>query len=187
MSCANIKYNAYDACEGNVGGIKKVYIANYYDSDVDNGGINVDSSTGDTEGVITGFTTGFTAGTTWYEYKFRKNTASMTSTLNIADNGSSNISTELNLVFSKMDAKKRAAIMAMVLSDAAVIVVDNNGLMWYLGEKNPVNVSASAGETGTQFSDNNGYNITLTDNNPQYPRQLSADAFASLTIYNPTA
>lgn len=168
-SCANIKQFSYDACEGNIGGVKKVWISNYVDNAVSYVG---DDETGSTAGVITGFTSAGSA-TTWYEYKFRKNTASMTSTLNVNDNGSSYVSTELSMVFSKMKADKRAAIVALVLSDAMCIVEDCNGIRWFLGEMNPVNVSAGTGETGTAKADNNAYNLTLTDDNDKFPRQLA--------------
>lgn len=168
-SCANIKQFSYDACEGNIGGVKKVWIANYVDNAV---AYESDSSTASTAGVITGWTSGASS-TTWYEYKFRKNTASMTSTLNVNDNGSSYVSTELNMVFSRMAADKRAAVVALVLSDAMCIVEDCNGNRWFLGEMNPVNVSAGTGETGTAKADNNAYNVTLTDDNDKFPRQLA--------------
>ena len=169
-SCANIKEFTYDACEGNIGGVKRVWLANYVDNAVS---YVADSDTGSTAGVITGWTSAAT-GVTWYEYKFRKNTASMTSTLNVNDNGSSYVSTELNMVFSRMAADKRAAVVALVLSDAMAIVEDANGTLWFLGEKNPVNVSAGTGETGTAKADNNAYSVTLTDDNERFPRQMSA-------------
>lgn len=175
-SCANIKQFTYDACEGNIGGVKKVWVANYVDNPVS---YVADSDTGSTAGVITGWTSGASAAT-WYEYNFRKNTASMTSTLNVNDNGSSYVSTELNLVFSRMAADKRAAIVALVLSDAMAIVEDCNGNRWFLGETNPVNVSAGTGETGTAKADNNAYSVTLTDDNDRFPRQLSSDVTFSV-------
>ena len=170
MSCANIKNFTYDACQGNIGGVKKVWVANY----VDNAAVVAES--GDTEGIITGFTSAVTTGS-FYEFQFRKNTASMTSTLNVNDNGSSYVSTELSLVFSRMDADKRAAIMSLVLSDAMVVVEDCNGIMWFLGQENPVNVSAGTGETGTAKADNNAYSVTLTDDNTVFPRQFSVATF----------
>ena len=33
-SCANIKQFSYDACEGNIGGVKRVWLANYVDNAV---------------------------------------------------------------------------------------------------------------------------------------------------------
>jgi hypothetical protein len=170
MSCANIKNFTYDACQGNIGGIKKVWVANYVD------GAAVYPTSGDTEGIITSFSSAVTTGS-FYEFQFRKNTASMTSTLNVNDNGSSYVSTELSLVFSRMDADKRAAIMSLVLSDAMVVVEDCNGIMWFLGQENPVNVSAGTGETGTAKADNNAYSVTLTDDNTVFPRQFSVATF----------
>ena len=174
-SCANIKQFSYDACEGNIGGVKKVWIANYQD---DVATYTPDSADTADAGVITAID----SATTWYEYKFRKNTASMTSTLNVNDNGSSYVSTELNMVFSRMAADKRAAVVALVLSNAMCIVEDCNGNRWFLGEMNPVNVSAGTGETGTAKADNNAYNVTLTDDNDKFSRQLADNV--TFTIAN---
>lgn len=179
-SCANIKNFTYDACQGNIGGVKKVWIANYVDNAV------VVPESGDTEGIVTGFATAVTTGS-FYEFQFRKNTASMTSTLNVNDNGSSYVSTELSLIFSRMDADKRAAIMSLVLSDAMVVVEDCNGIMWFLGEENPVNVSAGTGETGQQKADNNAYSVTLTDDNTVFPRQFSVTNFDNYVYKAPNA
>lgn len=179
-NCANIKSFTYDACQGNIGGVKRVWIANYVDSPV------VVSESGDTEGVITGFTTGVTTGGTFYEFKFRKNTASMTSTINVSDNGSSYVSTELNMVFSRMDADKRAAMMSLLLSESMIVVEDCNSVLWFLGETNPVSVSQGDGQTGTAKSDNNAYSITLLDDNTELPRQFSVSNFSDY-IYVPNA
>ena len=176
-NCANIKNFTYDACQGNIGGVKKVWIANYVD-----GAAGEIPTSGDTEGMITGFTSAVTSGS-FYEFQFRKNTASMTSTLNVNDNGSSYVSTELNMIFSRMDADKRAAIMSLVLSEAMVVVEDCNGIRWFLGELNPVSATAGTGETGQQKADNNAYNITLTDDNNGFPRQFTVSNFDSNYVY----
>mgnify|MGYP003319554154 CR=1 FL=1 len=80
-------------CEGSLGGIVSVYLANYQD---------------DIFTVASGAVSAVNSAVTFYEYQFRKNTGSMTSTLNIDPaNGVNFVSTDLDLVFSRMETKKR--------------------------------------------------------------------------------
>ena len=98
-----------------------------------------------------------------------KNTSSMNSTLNVNDNGSTYVTTELNLVFARMDAQKRLEMNALAKEEMAALVKDANGTWFYLGYDNPVTSSAGTGETGTQKSDNNQYTSTLLDDSTEYP------------------
>ena len=85
-------------CTTSLGGIKTVYIANY--GDVTN--VATDESTG----MVTGIT--MADGATFKPYQFRKQTGSMTSTLNVDETAGINyVSTELSLVFTKMETAKR--------------------------------------------------------------------------------
>lgn len=169
MGCLKIRKYNYDVCDGNIGGIRKIWLADYVENMAQ---VVADDVTGNTAGTITGWTQ---SGITWTVYKFHKNTATMTSTLNVSDNGvSSNVTTELQLSFSKMNADKRAAINALCLSEAMAVVEDMNGTKFFLGELAPITVSAGAGETGQQMSDLNQYSLTLFDTNAHFPRIVSA-------------
>lgn len=164
MPCASIKKFSYDPCLSNLGGVKEIYLANYVAN-----AAQVVTETGATEGTITGFTTGVT----WEKYQFRKNTCSMTSTLNVNDGGSNYWSTELSMVFGRMDANKRLAIQALVLGEAMAIVVDANGESWFLGQDEPLSATSGTGQTGTAKSDSNNYTIVLTDESMEAPRRVA--------------
>lgn len=160
MACSTISKFTFDVCESSLGGIRTVYLANWKE----------DAALA-SEGEITGFTSGIT----WYEYGFRKNTGSMTHTLNVADDGSNNVTTVLSLVFGKMDTQKRIAMSALANADIMAIVVDNNGERTFLGKDCPVNVSNGTGETGTNRSDANRFTMELTDDSKEYPLHLASD------------
>ena len=148
-----------------MGGIKRAWIANFDD---------VESVT-ETTGVITAIT--MATNKTFKEFAFRKGTSSFTSTLNVDPaNGISYVSTEINLVFSKMDTTKRVEMAALAVGELAVIVEDSNGTLWYFGEQEGVVASAGDGVTGVARTDRNGYSITLLDNNTTYPKTASSDA-----------
>jgi len=110
-------------------------------------------------------------------YSFRKNTGSMTSTLNVdAAAGVNYISTELNLVFSKMEVTKRLEIAALSVGDLEIIVKDANGTYYFLGYDEPVNATSGEGATGTQATDGNSYSITFTDESDSWPFMVTGES-----------
>jgi hypothetical protein len=164
MACNSIKVFEYNPCVANLGGIKTVWLAEYKEGLIvrDGEGANV------TDGEITAL-----EGVTWTKYPMRKNVASMTSTLNNSTDGATYVTTELALVFSRMDADKRASIQALALGEVMALVEDNNGFRWFLGADAPLTATAGGGESGTAMSDANRYTITLTDESKEYPLPVS--------------
>lgn len=113
----------------------------------------------------------------WYEYNFKKNTSSMTSTLNVdVANGVNYVSTELALQFNKMNTVKRIEMQGLAVNDMWVIVQDSNNTYFYLGYNEPVNASAGGGETGAVKTDGNKYTITLTDESDTWPYEVAENA-----------
>ena len=168
-------------CSHSLGGIKTVYIANY--NDVTD--IKYNASTGSTTGSTSGATytgdtiTGITmaSGTTFKPYQFRKQTGSMTSTLTVDETAGVNyVSTELSLVFTKMETKKRLELSALSVGQLAVIVEDSNGTFWYLGKDDYVSATAGGGQTGTAKGDGNNYTLTLRDESDTYPYEITKEA-----------
>jgi hypothetical protein len=160
MACETIKSFTYDRCEANLGGIKKVWLSDYKE--------NAATLTEDGSGV-----SAFAEGVTWHEYPMRKNVASMTSTLNTSTDGAVYVTTELAMVFSKMETQKRIAVQALALGECMAIVEDSNGKLWFLGKDAPLTASAGAGETGTAKGDRNAYTITLTDEAFEFPLEVA--------------
>lgn len=158
-------------CSHSLGGIKTVYIANYGD---------VTDIQLDTEGnVISGLT--MASGTTFHPYQFRKQTGSMTSTLTVDETvGVNYVSTELSLVFTKMETQKRIEISALSIGQLAVIVEDSNGIFWYLGKDDYVSATAGGGQTGVSKGDGNNYTLTLKDESDTYPFEITKEAVESV-------
>lgn len=166
MACNSIKTFEYNPCVANLGGIKSVYLAEYAEGT-----------------LVKGEQELYTVkeGDTWKKYPMRKNVASMTSTLNNSTDGASYVTTELALVFSRMDAAKRASIQALALGEVMAIVEDNNGELWFLGADAPLVATAGAGETGTAMADANRYTLTLTDESKEFPCRLADTVKDSIT------
>lgn len=163
MSCTQTLAGITLDCASSVGGIKEVYIANYADVEM----VTV------TDNKISQISMASNA--KFKKYQFRKQTGSMTSTLNVDETAGINyVSTELSLVFTKMETAKRIEIAALAVGQLAVIVKDGNNAYWYLGYNDYVSSSAGSGNTGTAKGDSNNYSITLKDESDSFPYEVDA-------------
>ena len=171
MSCSQLLNGIAADCQTNVGGVREVYIANY--SDVTT--IEVD----DSSNMIKTITMADTA--KFKKYAFKKNTSSMTSTLNVDPaNGVNFVQTDLALVFAKQETVKRMEIAKLSLGELRVIVLDANGKYWFLGQEEFVSATAGTAETGVNRTDGNKYTITLTDYSSSYPYEVTPTIVADL-------
>lgn len=158
-------------CTNSLGGIKTVYIANYGDISA----VTVDSGTG----MVTEIT--MSGNTKFKQYSFRKQTGSMTSTLNVDETAGINyVSTELSLVFTKMETSKRLEMTALAKGQLVVIVEDSNNKYWYLGYDDYVSASAGSANTGQNKGDSNNYGLTLKDESETFPYEVDADIISGL-------
>lgn len=154
-------------CKDSFGGITKVWLGVAEDSS-----ITIDAST-HTADVSTG---------NLKVYNFRKNTGSMTSSLNYNENAGNSFTTEIALQFLKQDTAKRVEIMGVLMNETIAVVKDANKKYWLVGDKdNPVEGTAGTAETGTAGTDLNGYNITLAADSAEFPYEIvDEDTIASL-------
>ena len=171
MSCSQLLNGIAADCQTNVGGVREVYIANYSDVTA----IEVD----DSSNMIKTITMADSA--KFKKYAFKKNTSSMTSTLNVDPaNGVNFVQTDLSLVFAKQETVKRMEIAKLSLGELRVIVLDANGKYWFLGQEEFVSATAGTAETGTNRTDGNRYSITLTDYSSSYPYEVTPTIIADL-------
>ena len=171
MACSQVLNGIAADCQTNVGGVREVYIANYSDVTA----IEVD----DSSNMIKTITMADIA--KFKKYAFKKNTSSMTSTLNVDPaNGVNFVQTDLALVFAKQETVKRMEIAKLSLGELRVIVLDANGKYWFLGQEEFVSATAGTAETGTNRTDGNRYSITLTDYSSSYPYEVTPTIVADL-------
>lgn len=163
MSCSQVLNGIAADCQTNVGGVREVYIANYGDVTA----VTLD----ETSNMIKTITMVDTA--KFKKYAFKKNTSSMTSTLNVDPaNGVNFVQTDLTVVFAKQETVKRMEIAKLSLGELRVIVLDANGKYWFLGKEEFVSATAGTAETGTNRQDGNRYSIVLTDYSSSYPYEV---------------
>lgn len=170
MACNTIRTFELDLCQPNIGGIKEIYLAEWVENAAT---ITASEGATDIDKLIEGNVSAFDESVEWIKYPMRKNTASMTSTLNNSADGASYVTTELAMVFSKMETQKRIAIQALAIGQVMAVVVDSNGVRTFLGANEPLTATAGTGETGTAKADRNAYTITLTDESLGYPFHLA--------------
>ena len=169
MPCLQTLSGLARDCSSNMGGILEVLIA------------NADDVTGVTvsEGIIS--TVSMATSAKFKRYTFAKNTGSLTSTYTLDPaSGVKYVTSELLLQFNRMETQKRVEITALALGDLVCIVKDANGKYWYLGKDEPVNASASDGQTGTARADANRYTITLQDESLEMPYEVDASIVDAL-------
>ena len=170
-SCNTIAKLEYDLCQNNLGGIKNIWLANYVEN-----AAKVEKDATDISG--------FAEGVTWFKYPIRKGTASMTSTYNTSTDGASYVSTELSIVFTRMETQKRVAMTSFALAEAMAVVEDSNGKYWFLGKDAPITLTAGGGETGTAKGDRNAYTATFTDESLTFPYEVAASVGNALPSDN---
>lgn len=160
MPCTQTLSGLAKDCSANMGGIVEAYIANFDDV----------TAVTITDNMISAISLASSA--KFKKYAFPKNTGSLTSTYTIDDSGAKFVATDLLLQFNRMQTRVRVELTALALGDLAVIVKDANGKYWYLGQEEPVNASASDGQTGQSRSDANRYTITLHSESLEMPYEV---------------
>lgn len=165
-NCTTLVGIALD-CRDNVGGIEAVYIA------------NVDTSlvvTAPSLGVVAfgGITLDAVALdatlTAMEKYECVKQTGALTETGTFSDeNGTVFFTSVASTVFNKLDGAKLDELYELAVSAKLLVLVkDNNGKFWMVGNDRGAVASASTEETGTAYGDRNGMTMEFTgiDNTP---------------------
>lgn len=178
--CTSLSYTLEGidlGCSAGMGGVKTLYLINEKNVDIVIDREVVDGNPPRVKSITLNGTDKFK------EFKFRKGTASMTSTYNTDDTGSfSSFTTELALQFSQMESQKRMQIMAMCYNSLKGVVEDSNGRLWLLGADYPINASAATGVTGVGAQEFNGYTVTLKDESTELPYEIPTAAFNIETL-----
>lgn len=161
MACSQTLEGIPQDCVPSMGGIVEAYIANFDDV----------ASVTVQEGQINAITMADAA--KFKKYYFKPGTSNFTSTLNVDPaNGVNYVSTDIVLLFSRMETAKRVEVAALSVGDLVMIVKDANGKYWYFGYDEPVTATAGDGQTGTARTDGNRYSITLQDNAQTWPYEI---------------
>jgi len=149
MAC-NLTAGIALSCRDNVGGVGTAYITDF---------TNITNVTKDGSDLITSIS----GSGSWYVFELIRTSSQFTETVNASlENGTVFYTQELVTYFAKLDQTKRNILKTLAQSPALSIVMqDNNGSNFLLGEIYGCYVSAGSNVTGKALGDANGYNLTF--------------------------
>ena len=161
MAC-NLTAGIALGCRDNVGGLKTMWITDYTNI------ASITQNTGDTITQISG--TG-----TFYEFELIRTSSQHTETVNASlENATVFYQGETVTFFAKLEQAKRNILKTLAQSQRlAIVIEDNNGDYFYLGQTYGCYVTAGTSVTGLNLGDRAGYNITFGYLEPNPMNQLS--------------
>ena len=169
MACLGTLKGINSSCEGNIGGIQKLFIADF-------DAINVTPNyTGGTVSALTATT----EDAKFYTYVLENEVGSATSTLTKGSGGVHYYTHEINVQFSKMDPDKSLELQAISKGQVAVVTLDNNGKYWYYGADRYLSGEDTVAQSGQGFDDLNGYTSVLRGRSGYMPFELKGEALTT--------
>lgn len=107
------------------------------------------------------------------KYSFRKGNAFMNS-VGVKDDklGTHFVKTDINLQFNRMTPELRYEAEQIARANAYAIVLDNNGLYWFVGYDSYVSLATVNGATGSNMSDANAYILDLMSETKELPYEI---------------
>lgn len=161
-------------CRDSVGGIAEVYITEY--RNVPQANITASS------GTITAMSC--SSGKKFFTFQLEKENAQFTETeQNSVENGTLFYESTLNFTIKKMSAANRNALNILAKNRLMVIVKDNNGLIYLMGQVNGADkVGENSATSGKAFGDMNGYTLTFTAKEPNPVNTLSQAILSTLLV-----
>jgi len=158
-------------CRNSVGGISEIYLTELENK----------STFTATSGIITAFT--LSSGKKFWTFKLEKENAEFTEKIvPSVENGTVFYEQEVKFSMKQLSASNRNNIRQMVQNRLFIIVKDNNGIYWLLGEVNGCDLGASDGKTGKAMGDLNGYSLTFMGKEPAPAQQVTGTLLATLTV-----
>ena len=112
-------------------------------------------------------------------FGFKQQTATFTQTLQYSENASF-WQQDISLVFAKQDSAKRLSIMSIAQAELTAIVEDNNGKYWLCAINYPMVMNSGDVTSGTVYTDNNSYSITLSASDLELALELPKEVYETL-------
>ena len=98
------------------------------------------------------------------------------------ENGTNFWEQSVSLIFTKNDAEDRNTLMLLAQSTLMIIVLDQNGKYWVVGQENGADLTASTQSAGKSYGDLNGTTVSFMGKESSPAREMSAACFATLTV-----
>jgi hypothetical protein len=150
-------------CGGQVGGIKKIFLANYYDASKL---IGVTAS--NTTGVVSALATADNNALTMFEFDLDRQSSSFNQTILTGKGGAVAYQSEFEFQLSHDSQESWARMQNIVEGLWQMIVLDNNGVYYLVGLDNGVEVTGGTYAHGgdVAFGDYVGYVVNMVGAEP---------------------
>lgn len=164
-------WNLSENClENNIGGVKTFYIGNFS---------GITTYTYDANGIITGGTNE----ASYYTIEQRREVGSFTFEHALTlETGANVYSIGAEMTFLKYQASVRDLVYTMATTESSIIVLNQEGRYFLLGEKNGMNAMTSTGGSGKSFEELNGVTVTFAGKEATGPREMSSTHFGTLSV-----
>ncbi len=150
-------------CGGQVGGIKKVFLANFYDAEA-----IIDVTATAETGVISDIETKAGGSLSFYEFDLDRQLSSFNQTIITGKGGAVAYQQDLELHMSHDSEESWLRMQNVVEGLWQIIVLDNNGVYYLLGEQNGIEIGGGSYAHGgdVAYTDYVGYVVNMTGAEP---------------------
>lgn len=149
MACISFSGGITNDCENNMGGVTKLYLADFQDVTY--------TESGGTVSTIT-----MATASSFYEFTFNRNSATYQEDLvKSVEAGSALFEQTVTVTIPRRDVAKRNTLALLTQRDLAVIIKDSNGIYWYPGQVEGMYLSERTSTSGTAKADGSNYVLTL--------------------------
>ena len=148
-------------CQGQVGGIKTIFLANWYDANK----ITTVTAAADT-GIVSALTTA--SALSFYQFDLDRQTSSFNQTITTGGGGAINYEQALDVHMSHDSQESWARMQNVTEGVFQVIILDNNGVYYLAGVDNGISVTGGSFAHGgdVAFTDYVGYIMQLVGSEP---------------------
>ncbi len=169
MACALTTGFTLD-CRNSNGGIEAVYFTELENQ-------NTLTATGT---VIEAFT--LNTGKQFFKYDLRKKTSIFEQNIQVNnENGTVFYEQTLSVKLDKLETTKRNEILLLAQNNLFVIIKDNNGKYWLMGQTRGALLNGGKGTTGTAYGDMSGFELTFMGEEPELSKEVTASLLDTLT------
>lgn len=156
-------------CRRSIGGVKEVYI----------GELENIASVTVSAGVVSAMS--MSASKKFYKYELRKNTSEgKADNAGDVNNGSGYIMQSVQIQLDKFETAKNNEIRVLAQKPIVAIVGDKNGTYFVYGLYNGLDLTTGTAGTGKEANSLNGYNLTFTGEELDYPPSISSTIINTL-------
>ena len=169
MALCTLSAGRLEGCKDSVGGLNAIYFVNF----------------GDTEGWVATDEdiTGITAATppSAYKYDLRGNSTFDQALNSSRENGTTFAEQTLTVSLKKQDATTNKEVKMLAYGRPHVIIEDNNGTFWVMGEDYGAEMNATT-STGASMGDKNGYELTFVAMEKGLAKTYSGDIATDFAV-----